>query len=277
MSSYLLFNSHSGNYSSQLKEIIYKKLCLMSVDVKSIDVYNQSYSIDSNCKLICVAGGDGTINNIVSKIINSNLQEQIKLIIVPFGSANIVANTLKINRSIVLKNWNKLKPTAIEVGRINDKIFLTAASLGTVSKVVNETNHKHKSILGFAGYLLNLLMNWHISDNKFFIDIDNRQIERLATSVTLSIGLNIVGFRPLLKKPDGLVDLYILKNRTSLGYLGVLYQFIFNKSGRWLEKHSGKKIICSTKEAVHFQIDGEKQPSTNTMSATIIGSINILK
>lgn len=277
MSIYLIYNSHSGSYSPTLKNVIQKKLQLINKDIVEQDAYTNDINIGKDCELVCVAGGDGTINNVVRKIFTAELQDKIKLIIIPLGSANVLANTLNIKKSIVLKNWNNLKPTAIEVGKTDDHLLLTAASLGTISTIINNTKHFHKSLFGFAGYILNLLTHWHLKRSNFNITIDGKKSSIVAHSLVYSIGLSIVGFKPRLKKADGLIDVYLLKNKTPLGYLGVFWQFIFNSNGRYLEKLSGQNISCITEQTLELQIDGEKQTSTNVLDAKIIGRLSILK
>lgn len=275
MANCLIYNSKSGGFNPQLISVIKKKLLLISSDLYVVDASN-NISLTDDLDLICVAGGDGTINNTATAIYKNNLQNQVKLIIIPLGSANLLGNALGINRGIIFKNWQKLKPTTIEVGKINEHIFLTASSMGNISAVINQTKKIHKSLFGFGGYVLNLLKNWAINFGSYTLNIDGETKDVTANSVVFSIGLNIVGFQPRLKKPDGLIDVYLLKNKNPFGYILILVLFILNKSGKNLIKFSGKNIQCQTKNLNALQIDGEKQPDNNSVSIQVIGKISVL-
>lgn len=275
MANCLIYNSKSGGFNPQLISVIKKKLLLINPHLHVIDAFNNIVLTD-DLDLICVAGGDGTINNTVTAIYKNNLQDQVKLIIVPLGSANLLGHALGINRGIIFKNWCRLKTTTIETAKINDHIFLTASSLGNISTIINQTKKIHKGLFGFGGYILNLLKNWTIYSRSFTLNIDGEIKEVTANSVVFSIGLNIIGFQPRLKKPDGLIDVYLLNNKNPFGYLLILLLFVLNKSGKNLIKFSGKNIQCQTKNPSALQIDGEKQPDNNLVSAQVIGKISVL-
>ena len=80
-------------------------------------------SIKEGADVIVACGGDGTVNEIASSLVGSN----VKLGIVPTGSGNGLASALKIPKSIsgalnVIKNSNS---TQIDVGEINKHYFFS--------------------------------------------------------------------------------------------------------------------------------------------------------
>lgn len=276
MSACLIYNSRSGSYNRTLKNIITKKLAQLSNKVVTYDIYTNPDINLVDCDYVCVAGGDGTINNVVKMIFNTNLQTKVKLIIVPLGSANILANSLNISKNIILKNWNKFAVTEIEVGKINNHIFLTAGSLGAISNVINKTNHLYKNFFGFSAYVLKMLLHWNIPSTNYHLTVDKQEINISGHSIVFSIGLNIIGFKSIQKRPDGLIDIYLLKNKTPFGFIGVFLNFIFNKSDSKLIRYSAKEIICKTEKQQSFQVDGEKKQDENEISAKIFGCLTVL-
>ena len=92
---------------------------------------------------IVAIGGDGTINICAKNIIHTN----IKLGIIPKGSGNGTAYTLGLNKNIkkCLDVIKKNKVNAIDVGIVNDKIFLNNTGFGFdahVSKKIQKKNKK---------------------------------------------------------------------------------------------------------------------------------------
>ncbi len=277
MSVFLIYNSHSGSYNKILINTIIKKLNLLSDQVISFDIYKDPDINFNQCNTVCVAGGDGTINNVINKIFQANLLNKIKIIIVPLGSANVLASSLNIGKKFILKNWENLIVTETEVGKINDRIFLSASSLGFISKIINNTSFIHKNFLGFSAYIIKMLISWHIPTTNYQLIIDGKIINETAHSTVFSVGLNIIGFKSILKKPDELVDIYLLKNKTPLGFVAVLFNFIFNRSGKSLTRYSGKEVVCNGVSKQELQIDGEQQPEVEKLSAKIIGRLKILR
>lgn len=275
MPAFLIYNSHSGSYNKLLIKTIIKKLKLLSEQVIAFDIYTDPAIDFNNCDLVCIAGGDGTISNVVNKIFKAKLENKIELIIVPLGSANILANSLKISKKFILKNWNYLRPSEIEVGEVNKRVFLSATSLGYLSKVINKTGFIYKNFLGFSAYIIKMLLNWNIPANNYQLIIDNKNVNEKAHSVVFSIGLNVIGFKSILKKPDQLIDVYLLKNKTPLGFISVLFDFIFNRSGNNISRYSAKEVVCDCNLEQELQIDGEKQNTTNKLSAKIVGRIKV--
>ncbi len=84
-------------------------------------------AIDKGYKTIVAVGGDGTINEIINAIGGSG----IALGIIPMGSSNELANMLGITEWQMACNiLAARKVEEVDLGLINDKLFVTAASIG---------------------------------------------------------------------------------------------------------------------------------------------------
>jgi diacylglycerol kinase family enzyme len=276
MSVGLIYNSRSGNYNTQLLAIIKKKLNYLNQQLFIIDAANEAILLKSDCDFVCVAAGDGTINAVVNYIFNNHQENKIKILIVPLGSANVLAHFLGIRRRIILKNWNKLTNKKIEVGKLDDCFFLSAASLGQISQIISRAKQGHKKILGFIAYFFHLLTCSQLDEHLFTIQIDGEEKKVCAHSIIFSVGISVVGWHPRLNRPDGLIDVYLLKNHNRWEYLKVFWAFIKNKNNDSLEKFSGNQIDCWSDELLDKQIDGEAKLQDNRMTSQIAGQITIL-
>lgn len=97
----------------------------------------------SKCDLVIAVGGDGTINEIASELVNSNTT----LAIIPMGSGNGFARSLEIPLEVesACELISSGVVQAIDVGKINDRFFFLIAGVGfdaVVGEAFDEHNHR---------------------------------------------------------------------------------------------------------------------------------------
>ncbi|MEE1898235.1 diacylglycerol kinase family protein [Flavobacterium rakeshii] len=94
----------------------------------------------ADCVIAC--GGDGTVNEVASALIGS----QVPLGIVPVGSGNGLASNLGIKGSLqeVITTIKKQDITVIDSGCVNDNYFFSNAGLGIDAEVIKKYEQKGK-------------------------------------------------------------------------------------------------------------------------------------
>jgi diacylglycerol kinase family enzyme len=168
--------------------------------------------------LVVAVGGDGTAKVAARTIIEHKLSA--KLALVPFGSANVLAATLKIPLS-----WQEAigllaspKAVKIDVGLINRKhYFVVGFSLGYVSSIIIATGKELKNRWGMAGYLWRLVFNKiRIRRVKFKIQTQNKIFWVKGNSLIVFNAFNFYGFQPKksISISDGVFNLYAVTNKT---------------------------------------------------------------
>ena len=112
---------------------------------------------DGSINLILCSGGDGTLNHIVSAMMD--MKEKPLLSYIPSGSTNDFAKGLGIpsDRSKALNVAVSGKPYAYDVGRMNDRYFNYVAAFGAFSKVSYATDQELKNVLGYAAYIISAI------------------------------------------------------------------------------------------------------------------------
>ena len=98
-----------------------------------------------NLSLVVAIGGDGTVKVAGRTIIENKLSAP--LVIIPFGSANVVAKTLGItlNAKAALQLIGGAKLRGLDVGIINKThYFLVGFSVGYISRIITGTSTKMK-------------------------------------------------------------------------------------------------------------------------------------
>lgn len=151
----LLINRHSRQGEERLSEAI---ACLRANNfdlIEDADATCETYNkaIDrykDQVDLIIVGGGDGTLNAIVDAVVESGLP----LGILPLGTANDLARTLRIptNLQQACQVIQKGRLQAIDLGWVNGKHFFNVASLGLSVQITRQLDKKLKRRLGALAY-----------------------------------------------------------------------------------------------------------------------------
>jgi YegS/Rv2252/BmrU family lipid kinase len=100
--------------------------------------------------LIVVGGGDGTLSAALAGLVDTRLPVGI----LPLGTANNLARTLGIPTDVdgAVKVIAAGGTRAIDLGRVNDRYFLTTASLGLSVRITEELSDESKRRWGRMAY-----------------------------------------------------------------------------------------------------------------------------
>ena len=106
--------------------------------------------------LVIAAGGDGTINEVVSGI--APLKKRPQMAVIPTGTTNDFARALKIPRGnpveaakVIAKN----QTLQMDIGRAYaDKYFINIAAAGSFTELTYSVPSRLKTVLGYLAYLV---------------------------------------------------------------------------------------------------------------------------
>ncbi|SHE35134.1 YegS/Rv2252/BmrU family lipid kinase [Clostridium fallax] len=103
---------------------------------------------------VLVAGGDGTVDTVVNKMKERNLD--IPIGILPVGTANDFSKFLGIPNNVEKACIQILEsePKGVDVSSINDKYFINVASTGLFTDVSQKTDDHLKNTIGKLAYYL---------------------------------------------------------------------------------------------------------------------------
>ena len=219
-------------------------------------------SIKEGADVIVACGGDGTVNEIASSLVGSN----VKLGIVPMGSGNGLASALKIPKSIsgalnVIKNSNS---TQIDVGEINKHYFFSNTGIGFDANVINNYSKTKQRRLG--SYLKASLLTFFNNPPSLSVKITTESKSlRLKPFMVFVSNSNEMGYdislTPKASIQDGMLDAIIVEplNKLEIIYFGFLLLIkrpqSFKKAHYFLTKNL--EITNLKKGGVLAQIDGE--------------------
>ena len=235
----------------------------LEVDVKhTTKEYNAKNIIEDYDKekdLILICGGDGTLNEAVTAIMEKGEQD-ISLTFVPLGTTNDYAKSLDIpakNISIT-KNLLKTRARRVDIGSFNeDKYFCYVAAFGVITDVAYKTTPKAKNKYGRLAYYINAVKELRkIPTYKLKLRYDDKHIEDEFIYGGISNSESIAGFKWFEKGEIQLDDgkfegIFIRKPKSIFGYFKILSSF-FRK------EYSENEYILFT-EASHLEIISEKK------------------
>lgn len=176
---------------------------------------------------VIAGGGDGTVNEVLAGLFDkseiaasssatSSVASPVALGILPLGTANDFARSVGIPLQDALAALTlacKTAPTQVDVGCVNDRLFLNVASGGFGADVTNRTPPTLKAALGGLAYSLVGLATAHeltpYQCTLQGVDIDSIDIAILAVGNGRQAG---GGYQvtPRAKLADGLLDLVLV-------------------------------------------------------------------
>jgi YegS/Rv2252/BmrU family lipid kinase len=211
-----------------------------------------------NYSIVAAVGGDGTINETASGLVNSDSA----LAIIPAGSGNGMAHNLKIpvNKKEALKLLIEPTVVKLDVGQINDHYFFNVTGFGMDSEIIH--NHEKFGIRGPLSYFI-------VGTSTFFkfkpqpvtIKFNDQEIKSSPLVVTIAnspeYGVGAI-IAPRAVPNDGWLDLIILDPFSIWKALLNLYRLFNGKIADIKEYHHYrvKTVEIFREEPGNIEIDG---------------------
>ena len=211
-----------------------------------------------NKDLILVCGGDGTLNETVTSMVENKL-ENVTLSFIPLGTTNDLARTLNMPLKDISITKKLLQTTAkrIDIGKWNEnRYFCYVAAFGLITDVAYKTSQEAKHKYGKLAYYINALKELRkIPTYKMKLKFDDKHIEDEFIYGGITNSESIAGFkwfaRGEIQIDDGLFEgIFIRKPRTIFGYFKILSSF-FKK-----DYHKNEYILFT--QAKNFEIEAEQ-------------------
>ncbi|MFM6947925.1 MAG: diacylglycerol/lipid kinase family protein [Aquirufa sp.] len=259
---HIIFNPNSGSESSSNKEKIIHELKSITNSVLHFTKYiNHAKqltreAIEQNAEKIIVIGGDGTINEVASQLVN----QEIPLGIIPLGSGNGLARHLKIpiNFNKALEKCLLGRVVEIDVVHFNDRPFFCTAGIGFDAVVAHQfAKGKKRGLINYIKSTFQSVLKYQsiqIND----LSENNHELFSLTFANANQFGNNAF-ISPYSDIQDGLFEVIQIKplNFLQIGELGIR---LFLKN---IPEHSKVKIdiqneyYFKTKIGTLMHLDGE--------------------
>ena len=233
-------------------------------------------AIDGGSTVIVAAGGDGTVNAVASVVLGSSAT----LGILPLGTLNHFAKDLGVPTDLeaAVENLINGRVVRVDVGQVNDRIFLNNSSLGLYPAIVRRREDHQKKGSGkwwaFAVASFQTLRNYQrlyvrlrfekqpeIEEETPFVFIGNNQYE-------------VCGFRIGERNRIDAGELWVYRapraNRAALFRLAVDALFGRHGPGQLAVSATGKFSIRAQKTNIHVATDGEVQTMCGPLNYCVL-------
>lgn len=228
-----------------------------------------------------VAGGDGTINEVVNGMMKSEIKPILGVL--PGGTANDIAAILGINKSIKrsLNLFFNAKPILIDVNQINEQYFIYTASSGILSRVSYDVSRRHIKKYGYLAYVIAAMQDLAL-DYRYPIKITTKdQTIECECVMVLGLSTNRVGGVRLInfskaRLNDGLFELRFFKRSKKMWRLRFLSSLIRGGKRLGEDLHMvSNHFIIETNEKVRWNADGEYSCSGNIVIRTYKEALSV--
>ena len=271
----LIVNPCSGR--AKMKNELLEVVSIFSSGGYEVTVYPTKERTDATKKvetlseddydIIVVCGGDGTLNEVITGLMNSSLN--ITLGYIPSGTLNEWSSGLNISKSIptAAKDILNGEEISLDIGSFNGKYFSYTASFGAFTEASYSAPQDIKNVFGQAAYFfegVKSLGNIKAIHLKF--KCDDREIEDDflfgAVSNSMSVG-GIVKFDTTkVKLNDGSFEVVLIRKPDNILKLqpvidGLLKQDL-NREG--IEFFHTKQVEVLGADGVSWTLDGEYAP-----------------
>lgn len=273
MSQKILFvvNPHSGK--GQIKNHILQIIDLMIKADFEVTVYTTQEPEDAARKVsedgvdydrIVCSGGDGTLDEVMTGLMNSDLRIPIGYI--PAGSTNDFANSLGVPKNMVKAAEKTVGEElfACDIGAFNKDTFVYVAAFGLFTEVSYKTSQEMKNILGHLAYLLEGVKQlYDIPSYKMQVEYDGLvfQDEFIYGMITNSVSVG--GFKGMtgedVKLDDGLFEVTLIKMPRNPIELNVILASLVSLTDDSSMIYSFKtdEVRIISKQEVAWTLDGE--------------------
>jgi YegS/Rv2252/BmrU family lipid kinase len=250
-------------------------------------------AIDSGADVVAAYGGDGTVGEVASGLVQSG----VPLGILPGGTANVMAIELGIpNRfpaAVALLCMDELVTRPVDVGKVEDRYFMLRLSVGLEAKMVEGADRTLKDRLGAFAYALSALRALRAQEVvRYEFELDGTQLaeEGIACIVANSGNLGIPGLRLAsdIDVSDGLLDVFLVNN-TNLATVRALLSSILGQEAagsspaesdvettRLVRHWQAKEIMLQATPASAVQCDGEMIGDTPKQISILPAAVQIV-
>lgn len=213
--------------------------------------------------LIIVAGGDGTINEVIHGL--ADLEYRPKVGIIPAGTTNDFARALSIPLKIhlalgVILNGQSMH---LDIGRVNDQHFINIAGGGDLTELTYDVPSGMKAVIGqLAYYMKGIEMLPSLKPVHTRIEYDDQVFEGKIMLFLVANTNSVAGFEKLAPNAsinDGYFDLIILKKTNLAEFLKIATSALrgHHLTDKQIIYAQAKKITVYPEDRMQLNIDGE--------------------
>jgi len=239
-------------------------------------------AIAEGYKAIVLAGGDGTVNEVLPAVCGTDIM----LGLIPKGSGNGLARefAIPLNPRAAVEAFASYRPRRIDAGRVNGEYFINVAGLGVDAMIGRAFNvFGKKGPRGRAPYYyFGLKEGFAYKPFDAELDCDGRALRARPLCLAFANGRQFGGgaiIAPRARPDDGLLHVVLIEYQPwyrLLRNLPALFAGTIDKVP-FVTTMTGRRASVRVKGEIVYQLDGEARTAQGALSAEIVpGAISFL-
>jgi len=223
-------------------------------------------AVHDSVDVVIAGGGDGTINEVANGLLQSEGKLTSAMAVLPLGTANDFASGCGIptdNPEAALLLAAEGDIHNIDVGQMNDRIFVNVASGGFGAEVTANTPVEMKNLLGGGAYsLMGLVTALKMQPYRGKVTSADREDEGTLIVIAVGNGCQAGGgyqVAPNAILDDGLLDVMAVHD-VEVSELGTLFSEIMNPQradNRYVYYGQIASFQIEMLDELQFNLDGE--------------------
>ena len=221
---------------------------------------------------VIVCGGDGTLNEVISGVIECN--KKINITFIPVGTTNDFSKTVKmpLNKLKLSKSLSKYRKQNVDIGNFNNRYFYYVAAFGIFSDISYTTKQRDKNKWGRLAYFKEAFKRIknikNVTSYQTSIVTDNEIIKDEFIYGGVSNSISIAGFKWFKRNDfslnDGLFEIILIKKPKNLvGILKIAFSILTKKyDQKNIYFLKSKHLKIDFEKEVTWTLDGEKGQTT---------------
>ena len=266
-----IVNPHAGkgqirNHLLEITDTLVKADCEVTVYTTQNqgDAIRVTRERDKSYQLVVCSGGDGTLDEIVTGMMQSGFKTTVGYI--PAGSTNDFANSLHISKDLLEAADTAANgvPFPCDVGVFNDDYFVYIAAFGLFTDVSYETKQSVKNVLGHLAYVLEGTKRlFNIPSYHIKITHDGETIEDDFVFGMVTNSRSVGGFKGIVGKEiifdDGEFEVTLIKTPKNPIELNEIVASLLIKQidSAHMYSFKAKEVKFESIEEIPWTLDGE--------------------
>lgn len=283
----LLINPHSrtgeGNFST-LREILEAhghSLHLLTKSELKLDFNDLIRKYAPAVDLVVIGGGDGSVNFLLPAL----TETKVPFIVYPLGTANLLAKSFQIagTPEALIELIDHGPTVSIDLGRVNDKLFINVCGLGISTEVNKKLPKTLKKVTGkFSFWLMGLRLRKTLRPFKISLSADDRlPVFTKTWQITVCNGRtygNWMTIHPDASYDDG--TLYCLSTEVKRWWQGIKLLPSYLK-GDYRQLHEvtflkGKRIRIDSRKPLNIDVDGDVKTCTPAIFEVVPNAVRMV-
>lgn len=232
---------------------------------------------------VVAGGGDGTVNEVLNGLLAA--PQRLPLAVLPLGTANDFATSAGVPvqdlaAALVLAAEGPVQ--AVDVGRVNERLFLNVASGGFGAEVTEHTPPRLKNLLGGGAYALTaalLAVTGHPYRGR--LEADGQVHEGAMTLMAVGNGRQAGGgalLTPQAHIDDGLLDVLVVPDagHDRVGHLLADLAQLKHGSSPHFRYLRAASLRVDSDDPLQFNLDGEPLRGTQFRFDLLPGALDLV-